>query len=604
MKVVKIELEACEPLVLTDGSAESMSHQTLEYIPGNKILGAMVGKWIQLHKKDAGVPDDNEEFRGLFLDGSVEWGHALPMAGGEPTVPVPLSYRKIKNHGGLPLAGGSTSDCRVFNIATIGTVEAQKGKLGFGPSDEVGERNLMSELLSKEGLIDSGAIFKPKKLSSGFMTEKGWEPEIKKGFDMHVAIGDDRKAADGLLFGYSSIAAGTRFLTEVRVNDPRLEEALRQLLGSLSSFNVGHSRSAGYGKVEICNQKMIWMDEQDSVHFVPKHSPGMKNGACGGWLYLESGYIPKHGWQTPIQALENEIREKSGVDGIDFHFDLNEIYSQSEPLESFNSLLRLPRSERKVLKAGSVLKFTCSSSFKLMRSYGGWRAEGYGRVQAADGFSPSFITDIKPVDANASPVGIAKPTSTKRADPKSFQVTGFLNAWKARSLHRLAMQAADEFVAEGGAHFLEGYELRCRNKMTPSQLGNLRVMLTTSEHHLWADLFEQMLKRDNKKTNNKSIWDKCTAWSPFDNSKADVEVSEIIKDMLSPRQGQFSEFADSKFSGPRFAALRLDGNDRKKFVSELRLLSLFGLIKIWEAQIKMDAARARRDAGGKNEEDR
>lgn len=45
MKVYKIYVKALEPLVITDGTSEGMSHCSLNYIPGNKILGAMVEKW-------------------------------------------------------------------------------------------------------------------------------------------------------------------------------------------------------------------------------------------------------------------------------------------------------------------------------------------------------------------------------------------------------------------------------------------------------------------------------------------------------------------------------------------------------------------------------
>ena len=90
MSILKIKIKALEPLVITDGSAESMAHSTLEYIPGNKLLGAMAFKWVSENKNERA--DDNPEFVNMFLNGAVEWGHAYPLAMGEETIPVPLSY--------------------------------------------------------------------------------------------------------------------------------------------------------------------------------------------------------------------------------------------------------------------------------------------------------------------------------------------------------------------------------------------------------------------------------------------------------------------------------------------------------------------------------
>lgn len=88
MNTLILTLTAREPLVITDGSAESMAHQTLHHIPGNMLLGAFASAWIAAHPKD--IPDDSPEFRALFLDGRVEWGSACPLVADRPTVPVPL----------------------------------------------------------------------------------------------------------------------------------------------------------------------------------------------------------------------------------------------------------------------------------------------------------------------------------------------------------------------------------------------------------------------------------------------------------------------------------------------------------------------------------
>ena len=48
MKVIKLKLEALQPLVITDGTTEGQTHRTLEYIPGNMLLGALAGAWKEI----------------------------------------------------------------------------------------------------------------------------------------------------------------------------------------------------------------------------------------------------------------------------------------------------------------------------------------------------------------------------------------------------------------------------------------------------------------------------------------------------------------------------------------------------------------------------
>ena len=78
MKVIKLKIEALQPLVITDGTTEGQTHKTLEYIPGNMILGALATAWKRNNPNV--IPDDSGEFCNLFLSSKVKWGHAFPLA--------------------------------------------------------------------------------------------------------------------------------------------------------------------------------------------------------------------------------------------------------------------------------------------------------------------------------------------------------------------------------------------------------------------------------------------------------------------------------------------------------------------------------------------
>lgn len=53
-----------QPLVITDGTTEGQTHKTLEYIPGNMLLGALASAWKRNNPNV--TPDDSDEFNNLF----------------------------------------------------------------------------------------------------------------------------------------------------------------------------------------------------------------------------------------------------------------------------------------------------------------------------------------------------------------------------------------------------------------------------------------------------------------------------------------------------------------------------------------------------------
>ena len=568
MKVLMAILEAVEPLVLTDGSAESMSHRTLDYIPGNKLLGAMAGRWIRFHRDD-GVPDDSPEFRSLFLNGGVEWGHALPMAGSEHTVPVPVSYQKVKNHHGLPqMTAPDASDCRVFNMAAAGS-ESDLKELARKCGCNMKSQNLLAEVLRKKKLLDSVEILKPKKLPAGFMGKESLvQPSVERRFDMHVAIGSNRVAADGLLYGYSAVCSGTRFCSEILVHGGN-EDAVGALVKVGVSFQVGHSRSAGYGTVRIVETE--W-------HEVSEHREAGAKGS--GWLYLLSGFVPLHSWEDPLDSLEREI----GADAPGFKFDRDQIFCRRGVLSSFNSLLKLPRRDRRLIDAGSVLKFECDGPFMLSPSYGGSRAEGYGRVEV----DPAFVTCIAPLET-AKPHESSSDKSAKVAASKmTLSATAMVRAWRLRSLERIARTEAAKFAssADFGGVFIAGYK-RSHVKITPSQIGNLRQMILTVDPALWKQKFDHVLEK-SKESGPGFRWKNCTAHSPFegrDDKYGDEPLSDIMKKLLDP--ASFKEFASKRI--PIEGAVpggAVSGKELERFAGLFQRLALFELIKAWERQMR------------------
>lgn len=300
MNAIRITLAALQPLILTDGSAESMAHQTLSYIPGNMLLGAFAQVWRSLNPDIC--PDDDPRFRTLFLEDGVEWGHAYPLAAGQPCAPIPLCFQKVKNHKGLPMEGlNDVADkaSPIFNLAR------------FKDGETV--RDLFATHFPQ---FDEPA--KSKKLPEGFMApDSCCRPNQRQVWNIHVALGTGRSAQEGQLFGYSALAPESRFEAVLHCQDEITTQILREVLATGTRIRVGHARSAGYGLVE-----QAWRMTPD---------PAEKITAKGDVLvFLHSDYIPRHSWESPVDSLCEELKlQASGL-------ELDSVFGRHVEIQGFN----------------------------------------------------------------------------------------------------------------------------------------------------------------------------------------------------------------------------------------------------------------------------
>ena len=136
----------------------------------------------------------------------------------------------------------------------------------------------------------------------------------------------------------------------------------RQLLDSISNLYIGHSRSAGYGKVAA---KVLSCEDVASQNV----------DANTAKLFLLSGYISNRSWELPLNNLEKELQK---------YFEnakISKLYCLYDNLKGFNNLWSLPRKARQMLIQGSVIEITFDNVVsKLPEAIGGSTNEGYGRI--------------------------------------------------------------------------------------------------------------------------------------------------------------------------------------------------------------------------------
>ena len=566
-KIITVTLRALEPLVITDGSVESMAHETLKFIPGNMLLGAFVPVWKKEHPDV--VPDENEEFRALFLNGTVSWGHARPMAGSEPTYPVPLSFRKIKGHDGLPKFNkNDKSDCTPVNFyASESTVDDEA---------EDKTRATTDVIFTTYSKVKRNEALKFKRIS-GFMTGGCCQPEIRQMWTMHTAISAERSVAEGQLFGYSALAPDTEFCADILCLDDAVFPKLKALLNKISKIKVGHARSAGYGSVAI------------KVEGERKcKNPSFKNEFC---LYLSSSYIPKHSWERPLDALKNEIADALQC-RVDF---ITERCSCGfEEIEGFNGLWRLPRRSRTAIIQGSVLKIRLEGnpSGTLPLSLGGFTQEGYGSYI----IDPDFMQKICP------DIIFQKSSVASQSASKTIKSSPLIKLMRRRAVMRLAHDCAVKFLDTPEIiQFLN--DVRGKSKPSPSQRGNIRQLINTvTVQSRWLEWFKEIIEKTpgEQWKNSDARWPH-RAWGSCYQSLDDIMQELLDEIRFKERFGKLSSGDNEGSKKLSVIGGVLNEKEQQIFDSEFHRQALLELLIVWDkAARNLDITASGRTAAVEN----
>lgn len=516
MKILELTLTAKEPLVITSGSAESMAHSCLSYIPGSMLLGAFAGVWVRA-RPDV-HPDSSPEFQSLFLNGDVSWGCAYPLCGPDACVPVPLCYMREKSMAALPVYGQKFSEKEfkekkfaVFNPLPLAAGEDESESLSavWRKNFDVGNR-----------------VAKFKKLPAAFMEPRTlWRPDIRMVWNTRVALGRKRSALEGRLFGFSALAPGSTFRAEIRVGSKEAENSLAATLADLNEIRVGHARSAGYG---LAGLEFAWMEAPPSENF-------------GGEIfdvYLASRYLPNPPWEDPLANFVAKLGEIAGAPAT-----AEKTFLAYEQVEGFDGHWKRPRDSRPGLVQGGVVRIRFAKPVSLPESaaLGAAQAEGFGRVLV----NPAFLKDVLPKISAASPEKPKKPASA----PASLGAP-FWRILRARAVERAARRQALLWLENAAwQNFLKDAEML--DQPSASQRANVMTM-TRAE-------FEAMLAKTPGRQ-----WKDAVAFNPFGQNRRE-HLHEIIRLLLDPQAFASAFPAETGLALPGGAAAQaeIDAHARK-----------------------------------------
>jgi CRISPR-associated Csx10 family RAMP protein len=419
----QVTIHATAPLLLGEKSGMSNFEQTLDFIPGARVRGAVASraleKCTQPAYKDnhAACPDRQScPFWQLFGDDDIFFGNAYAGISG-PVYPVPLTAHTCKYYAGIPEADSQSArddahgvwDTLVERLVHETLVDTQfPHRAEILP--ELGQRiPKLPAWAHKEICPKCGNAAQP---ASGYympgppLASAGHVPISRR---MHVGINRARFAAeDSLLFTQESLdTRGTNinFFAEVSAPEAKLDLLTQYLNGSHA---LGRGRSRGYGMVKI-DMAGSRSDQDLPMRFARLQVAAEK--ALRAWLSEDKTANKPEKFSAQFFSLTLTspaifetfgrpiLVPDAGEIGIPEAFLLR-AWTKPVTISGWDVAAGLPRRTRQAAAAGSVFLFAVPAGLDVLpglallgeNGLGEERARGFGQLQVC---APIHINSLR-----------------------------------------------------------------------------------------------------------------------------------------------------------------------------------------------------------------
>lgn len=367
MPAILITLETLEPLLATSFQGDPNSDVSYDYIPGNMVRGALIGRYLRHHRQRELNLEDAEVNRLFFSDEETRYLNGYLLSGNSRTLPMPLSWRKAKGSE-LTDSGLTIYD---FSIEANEQLESPKA--------------LSENLFWNQ---QSGSIYFHK---PGRRVNIHNQRDRTKG---RSSKKENNPMSEGAVFRYDAIDAGQIFQSVILCEEQ--DVATLELLLQNPDIKIGGSRSAGYGHAKLSyrmhKEKEPWQEIS-----IPVAQRAEEEGVT---ITLLSNTLLRNSWGQPTadpNLLPTAINEVVGSNILE---SKPHIFNSSTLIGGFNRKWGLPLPQVPALGAGTVLAFEAGklSPDQIrqleLQGIGERRNEGFGRV-AVNCHSESSFTVYK-----------------------------------------------------------------------------------------------------------------------------------------------------------------------------------------------------------------
>ena len=348
------EITLLEDIVVSRRAATLGGHESLDYIPGQALLGACA---TRLYQDLSGCGD--LAYR-VFHSGQVRFGNGLPLdPDGLIGWPMPLSLHCLKDEA--QSLGDPMDAERIYNSPCR---ETPKGK-------------------------------QPKQLRDGYLSPTGSRISPERALRMKTAISPfgtktAGRAAEAQLFGYQALARGQRFAGWVCAEDAgatgaddgidaaRFEQVTSALDGELL---LGRSRSAEYGRARLQWHELAppWLDADGTEITL--------------WLIADMALVDDNG-QPTLEPSPAHL----GLGHLGGGIDWPGTFLRHRTHATWNGARRMPDLDRTLIQQGSIIRLRLERPLddqakRLLRAgLGLYREAGLGQVL----LNPPFLADATP----------------------------------------------------------------------------------------------------------------------------------------------------------------------------------------------------------------
>ena len=408
-------------IVVNASLATEGNMTTLNYIPGSNFLGIVAGK---LYKDNRLSEEDKFN---IFHSDKVSFGDALIAKNNTMSYAIPFSFFQDKLNKGL---GKKDTKTWVHHL-----LNGEKPK-------------------NKDGLIQL------KQHRGGFLNKKNdYIKKVEKQFSLKSAHNrDERRSAEGKMFGFESIKKGQVFIFSVLFKDDNYEKIITDAL--IGDKRIGKSKTAQFGQVHI--------EKINDVSPVI-NGTGKNNQLV---IYAESNlcFLNENRQSTFQPKLSDFGIEKA--DNITINWDQSQIRTYS--YSPWNSHRNTTNTQRDTIAKGSVIIINGNFEMdKLKTQVGEYTAEGLGRVI----YNPEFI------EATKEGVLTFALNELKESSPKKYVELKDIttNSKLGDFLHnKLKVGAAELEIGEAVIKVLDAKGILTHKDITPSQWGSIRTKATNA----------------------------------------------------------------------------------------------------------------------------
>jgi CRISPR-associated protein Csx10 len=435
MNVLTITVQLQEPVLVTAPGGDPNTDESLPYIPGSVLRGALAHRYLQAHEAD-------DTFTALFLSGKTRFLNGYPELSGVRTSVVPLSWRLEKDAVAITLDALTGTGAPIYDLA-----------FGPGPTPD-------------------------KRLDEPFFHLDGLQVETAGPiYEIAVHTRRERLAGrptleEGDLFRYRALATGQCFVVEIWAGEEGHAEQLTTLLED-QELLLGGSSTADYGRTSIIT--------------VSRGEPNVYRGtdiAAGETLtvYLASDAILRHPQTGQPGAHIAEVLSLF-LPGRTLQIEPGKAFKKMGWVGGFNSTWGLPLPQVWAVQRGSqwVLKTDAAIAAAELAAIeetgiGERLAEGFGCVR----FNPAWAraeritlfeqeSDTSTTDASSEEVDIEEPDFPRLSSREQALMDHMNRRLAVRQLDRLLLVAIHEQAD------------KYRGVLSKSQIARLRLRLRAEQ---------------------------------------------------------------------------------------------------------------------------